>query len=74
MPASCPDVSEAKAAFLVDLQVPWGVAAFSGSVSEPRLEDQAKLVPGRDSSRRGIRRQLPCLYPACRYLTVATRY
>jgi pimeloyl-ACP methyl ester carboxylesterase len=29
------DVSEAKAAFLADSQVPWGVAALSGSVSEP---------------------------------------
>jgi len=29
------DVSEAKAAFLADSQVPWGVGALSGSVSEP---------------------------------------
>src|SRR5471032_2885751 len=29
------DVSEAKAAFLADSQVPWGVAALAGSVSEP---------------------------------------
>ena len=29
------DVSEAKAAFLADSQVPWGVAALSGSISEP---------------------------------------
>ena len=29
------DVSEAKAAFLADSQVPWGVAALSGAVSEP---------------------------------------
>ena len=29
------DVSEEKAAFLADSQVPWGVAALSGAVSEP---------------------------------------
>lgn len=29
------DVPEAKAAFLADSQVPWGLAALSGSVSEP---------------------------------------
>src|SRR3954447_15822665 len=29
------DVSEAKATFLADSQVPWGVAALSGAVSEP---------------------------------------
>jgi pimeloyl-ACP methyl ester carboxylesterase len=29
------DVSEAKAAFLADSQVPWGLGALSGSVSEP---------------------------------------
>ncbi len=29
------DVSEAKAAFMADSQVPWGVAALSGSISEP---------------------------------------
>jgi pimeloyl-ACP methyl ester carboxylesterase len=29
------DVSEAKAAFLADSQVPWGVKALSGSISEP---------------------------------------
>jgi pimeloyl-ACP methyl ester carboxylesterase len=29
------DVSEAKAAFLADSQVPWGVSALSGAVSEP---------------------------------------
>jgi pimeloyl-ACP methyl ester carboxylesterase len=29
------DVSEEKAAFLADSQVPWGVAAVSGAVSEP---------------------------------------
>jgi len=29
------DVSEAKAAFMADSQVPWGVAAVSGSISEP---------------------------------------
>ena len=29
------DVSEAKAAFLADSQVPWGVAALSGTISEP---------------------------------------
>jgi pimeloyl-ACP methyl ester carboxylesterase len=29
------DVSEAKAAFLADSQVPWGLAALSGSISEP---------------------------------------
>jgi pimeloyl-ACP methyl ester carboxylesterase len=29
------DVSEAKAAFMADSQVPWNVAALSGSISEP---------------------------------------
>jgi pimeloyl-ACP methyl ester carboxylesterase len=29
------DVSEAKAAFLADSQVPWGVAALAGAVTEP---------------------------------------
>jgi pimeloyl-ACP methyl ester carboxylesterase len=29
------DVSEEKAAFLADSQVPWGIAALSGAVSEP---------------------------------------
>jgi len=29
------DVSEAKAAFMADSQVPWGVVALSGSISEP---------------------------------------
>ncbi len=29
------DVSEAKAAFLADSQVPWGVGALSGAVTEP---------------------------------------
>src|SRR5271165_2770629 len=29
------DVSEAKAAFMADSQVPWGVAALSGSITEP---------------------------------------
>jgi pimeloyl-ACP methyl ester carboxylesterase len=29
------DVSEAKAAFMADSQVPWGVAALSGSISDP---------------------------------------
>jgi len=29
------DVSEAKAAFMADSQVPWGIHALSGSISEP---------------------------------------
>lgn len=29
------DVSEAKAAFMADSQVPWGIDALSGSISEP---------------------------------------
>ncbi|MFZ0421975.1 MAG: alpha/beta hydrolase [Xanthobacteraceae bacterium] len=29
------DVSEAKAAFMADSQVPWGVAALSGAITEP---------------------------------------
>ena len=29
------DVGEAKAAFMADSQVPWGVNAFAGSISEP---------------------------------------
>jgi pimeloyl-ACP methyl ester carboxylesterase len=29
------DVSEAKAAFMADSQVPWGLAALAGSISEP---------------------------------------
>ena len=42
------DVSEEKAAFMADSQVPWGVGALSGAVSRAGLEDQAKLVSGRD--------------------------
>jgi hypothetical protein len=38
------DVSEAKAAFLANSQVPWGVNALAGSVGE----DQAQLVFGCD--------------------------
>ena len=48
------DVSEAKAAFLADSQVPWGVAALSGSISEPAwkskpswylLATEDKMIP-----------------------------
>ncbi len=42
------DVSEVKAAFMADSQVPWGVAAFSGSITRAGLEDQAELVSDRD--------------------------
>jgi hypothetical protein len=46
------DVSEAKAAFMADSQVPWGVGALSGAVTESCLENEAKLVSGRDRGQR----------------------
>ena len=41
------DVDREKAEFMADSQVPWGVEALNGAVSEPRVEDQAELVSGR---------------------------
>ena len=42
------DVSEAKAAFMANSQVPWGVAALVRRDQRAGLEDQAELVSGRD--------------------------
>jgi hypothetical protein len=42
------DVSPREAAFMADLQVPWGVDALAGTVSDPRLAKPAELVPDRD--------------------------
>ena len=41
------DVDAEKAAFMADSQVPWGVEAFSGTISQGGMEDQAELVFGR---------------------------
>src|SRR6478672_6961893 len=41
------DVSPEEAAFMADAQVPWGVEALGGSISEPGVENKTKLVPGR---------------------------
>ena len=45
------DVAPAEAAFMADSQVPWGVNALNGAVTEPAWREQAQLVP------RGDRRQ-----------------
>ncbi len=44
------DVDEAKAAFMADSQVPWGVAALSGSISEPawRIKPSWYLIATED--------------------------
>ena len=42
------DVSAEQAAFMADSQVPWGVDALSGTISEPAWRTQAELVPRRD--------------------------
>ena len=41
------DVGAEKAAFMADSQVPWGVAALSGAISEPAWKVEAKLGPSR---------------------------
>ena len=41
------DVDAEKAAFMADSQVPWGVEALSGTISEAAWKDQAELVSGR---------------------------
>ena len=33
---------------MADSQVPWGLGALSGAISEAGLEEQAELVPGSD--------------------------
>jgi pimeloyl-ACP methyl ester carboxylesterase len=40
------DVDPETAAFMADSQVPWGLGALSGAISEPAWRTQAKLVPG----------------------------
>ena len=40
------DVDAETAAFMADSQVPWGVEALSGTISEPAWKTQAELVPG----------------------------
>ena len=42
------DVSEEEAAFMADSQVPWGVDALGGTISEPAWRSKPKLVPRRD--------------------------
>jgi pimeloyl-ACP methyl ester carboxylesterase len=39
------DLPAEQAAFMADSQVPWGVDALSGSITEPAWRDQAELVP-----------------------------
>ena len=41
------DVEAEHAAFMADSQVPWGVGALAGEVSEPAWKSRPKLVPGR---------------------------
>ena len=40
------DVDAEKAAFMADSQVPWGVGALGGTISEAGVERQAELVSG----------------------------
>jgi pimeloyl-ACP methyl ester carboxylesterase len=42
------DVDTEEAEFMADSQVPWGVDALSGTISEPALAQQAELVPRHD--------------------------
>ncbi len=42
------DLSAEQAAFMADSQVPWGVDALSGTISEACVAEQAKLVPRHD--------------------------
>ena len=42
------DVSPPTAAFMADSQVPWGVAALDGAVTEPAWKIEAELVPRHD--------------------------
>ena len=53
------DVAADKAAFMADSQVPWGVAALSGSITEPAWKTKPswylvatddKMIPTRHSS------------------------
>jgi pimeloyl-ACP methyl ester carboxylesterase len=39
------DLPAEQAAFMADSQVPWGVDALNGSITEPAWRDQAELVP-----------------------------
>ena len=39
-----------KAEFMANSQVPWGVAALEGAVSQPAWRTQAELVPGRHAT------------------------
>jgi Alpha/beta hydrolase family len=42
------DLPAEQATFMADAQIPWGVDALSGSISEPAWASQAQLVPDRD--------------------------
>ena len=42
------DVEAEKAAFMADSQVPWGLEALGGEISEPAWKSKAKLVPTGD--------------------------
>ena len=45
------DVSAEQAAFMADSQVPWGVDALGGTISEAGVAEQAELVPGHHRGR-----------------------
>jgi pimeloyl-ACP methyl ester carboxylesterase len=47
----CADLDASQASFLVDAQLPIGPGAIGGTVSAPRVEVEAELVPGRDGGR-----------------------
>jgi hypothetical protein len=42
------DVPAEQAAFMADSQVPWGVDALGGPISEPAWRIKPRWVPGRD--------------------------
>jgi hypothetical protein len=45
------DVSEAKAAFMADSQVPWGVGALAGAVTEPAWKSKPSWYLSRPRTR-----------------------
>ena len=46
-PPSRPTSSPGRAQFMADSQVPWGVEALAGKVTEPGVEVEAELLPRR---------------------------
>ena len=62
------DVDAGTAAFMADSQVPWGVEALAGAVTEPAWRTQAELV-----SRRHRRPHDPARRPARRWRSAPAR-